>query len=350
MISDAELDRTGGNITHIGLFGDVLEFLPNRDKDADAMVIYDDNVEFMKAHFDRIQNPDGSYRSPKIKTGGKNVISVVSFIKDKAKEMSDDLKWYLFWFGLESEQLVFLFFNNESKTFNDICSIGIDLTKLPYSRNKTGKILYENDTTFSRILDYLEKIVNKSGKSFAEELEVAAQTNEKISKTYKKTYRTFDIEKAKDIFSQVGREGEVLVDKYFAQQLESELILYYDWKNRNKESGFPYDFSVETLGGEIFYLDVKTTSYSFEQKMIFSSQEIEFVTNCNYKYYIYRVYSDNEQKFLRICNNAKKLFSPIHHKTIQFKKDMKDIASVESVKMAILPLQRDLVFGKEIEL
>ncbi len=350
IISDAELDRTDGNITHIGLFGDVLEFLPNRDKSVDAMVIYEENVEFLTAHFDRIQNPDGSYRSPKIKTGGRDVVSVVSFIKDTAKSKSDTLKWYLFWFGLESEQLVFLFFNNESKTFADICSLGIDLSALPFSKTKTGKILYETDNSFLKILNYLEEIVNKSGKDFAAELEVAAQTNEQTSKTYKKNYRTFDVEKAKKVFARIGREGEELVDKYFASQLKSKSILHYDWKNRDGESGLPYDFSVETLSGEVYYLDVKTTNYAFEQKMIFSSQEIAFVDSCKNKYFIYRVYKNDEQKFLRICHNAKGLFSPIHSRTTQFENDIQDMAGIETVKMAILPLNESLKFSNEIAL
>ena len=350
IISDAELDRTDGNITHIGLFGDVLEFLPNRDKFADAMVIYEENVEFLTAHFDRIQNPDGTYRSPKIKTGGRDVVSVVSFIKDTAKSKPNNLKWYLFWFGLESEQLVFLFFNNESKTFGDICSLGIDLTELPYSKTRTGKILHETDTSFSKILDYLEKIVNKSGKSFAAELEVAVQTNEQTSKTYKKTYRTFDVEKAKKVFARIGREGEELVDKYFASQLKSKSILHYDWKNRDGESGLPYDFSVETMSGEVYYLDVKTTNYAFEQKMIFSSQEIAFVDSCKNKYFIYRVYKNDEQKCLRICHNAKGLFSPIHSRTMQFENDIENMAGIETVKMAILPSNESLKFSNEIAL
>lgn len=332
------------------MFGDVLGFLPNRDKDADAMVIYDDNVEFLTAHFDRIQNPDGSYRSPKIKTGGKNAVSVVSFIKDKAKEMSDDLKWYLFWFGLESEQLVFLFFNNQSKTFDDICSIGIDLTELPYSRTNTGKILYENDEAFSGILNYLEEIVNKSGKEIIQELEVAVQTNETVSHKYKSIYNPYDIKKAKDIFKRTGREGEELIDKYFTQLLSCGSIKNYEWKNKETESYLPYDFFVQKLDDEVYYLDVKTTRYSFEQKMVFSSQEIKFVDGCKYKYYIYRVYSNNDKKYLKICDNAKELFSPIHSKAVEFENILNEMAKVESIKMAILPLQETLVFGKEIAL
>lgn len=69
-----------------------------------------------------------------------------------------------------------------------------------------------------------------------------------------------------------------------------------------------------------------------------------------YKYYIYRVYKNDEQKFLRICHNAKNLFSPIHSKTTQFEDDIKDMAGIESVKMAILPLHKSLEFSKEIKL
>lgn len=350
-LTDADLGRANSSHqSHIGLYDEILTFLPNSANIDDALVVYNGNVEFLTANFGRIQNPDGSYRSPNIKTGGRNVVSVVSFIKDTAKSMSDNLKWYLFWFGLESEQLVFMFFNNQSETFKDICSLGIDLNELPYSRSKTGKILYETDTAFSKILSYLEEIVNKSGKNIAAELEVAAQTNEKISRKYRKTYKNFDIEKARSVFSRVGREGEELVDKYFANQLKANTIQHYDWKNRDGESGLPYDFTVETLTGELLYLDVKTTSYAFEQKMIFSSQEIEFVDNCEHKYYIYRVYNNDEKKYLRICKNAKTLFSPIHSKTIQFEDEIRDMAGIEAVKMAILPLHKSLEFGNEIAL
>ena len=32
---------------------------------------------------------------------------MVAFIRDKAKDYSEKIVWYLFWFGLESEQPVF---------------------------------------------------------------------------------------------------------------------------------------------------------------------------------------------------------------------------------------------------
>ena len=112
----------------------------------------------------------------------------------------------------------------------------------------------------------------------------------------------------------------------------------------------PYDFFVQKLNDEVYYLDVKTTKYSFEQKMVFSSQEIKFVDSCENKYYIYRVYTNNDKKYLKICDNAKDLFSPIHSKTADFQDVLDEMAKIESIKMAILPLQKTLVFGEEIAL
>ena len=343
-LTDADLGRSQrSNQTHIGLFDDVLTFLPNTIEIPDAMVVFNECVEVLTVSFDRIKNPNNTYRSPKIKTGGRDVVSVVSFIRDKAKEYSDNELWYLFWFGLKSEQPVFFLFNKNSNTYKDIVKLGIDLSGKVKSR------LEPKDSTYSSILEYLENIVNKSGKAIAEELEVVVQTNEKA----KRNYRAYDIDRARKIFASIGRNGEELVDAYFSKQLRKNLIAHYDWKNKDAESGLPYDFTVEALDGELFYLDVKTTNFGFKQKMIFSSQEIEFVNNCRYKYCIYRVYSDENDKsikHLKICDNAKDLFVPIQNKTLFLKKELNGMADIETIKLAIMPSQKSLVFGTAISL
>lgn len=340
-LTDADLGRKPtSHQTHIGLFGDVFTFLPNDIEIDDSMVIFDEQVELLPANFNRIENPDHTFRSPKIKTGGRAAVSVVSFIRDKAKEYPEEVIWYLFWFGLESEQPVFFLFNKNSDTYNDMIKIGVNL------KENIKEKLTPIDSTYDDLLKYLENIVNRSGKTIAEELEVVAQTNDKT----KEKYRTYDINKAKQIFSAIGRTGEELVNDYFTEQLAKNRIAHYEWKNKEKESGLPYDFSVETLQNEVLYLDVKTTNYGFEQKMIFSSQEIKFVDGCKNKYYIYRVYSNDNKKCLKICSNAKELFSPLQRKTMDFERILDEMAKIESIKMAILPTQETLVFGDEIAL
>ena len=179
----------------------------------------------------------------------------------------------------------------------------------------------------------------------AEELEVIAQT----TAVAPKKYREYDMNKAREIFAKIGKEGEFLVERHFAKLKESGEIINYKWLNEERESGLPYDFYFETLTGEIIYLDVKTTNYKFAQKMIFSSQEIDFATSTNSKYYIYRVYLNDEgERCVKICTNAKGLFMYIHCKTADYESTLVNIAKLETIKLAILPTQEDLRFGQQI--
>ena len=116
-LSDADLGRAEkSHQTHIGLFDDVLTFLSNSAIIKDAMIIYNNKAEILPLHFDRIQNPDGSFRSPKIRAGVNSDESVLSFIRNKVRQVLPNGTWYLFWFGLKSGQPVFLIFEKESQT------------------------------------------------------------------------------------------------------------------------------------------------------------------------------------------------------------------------------------------
>lgn len=89
-LTDADLGRSEtSNQTHIGLFGDVFTYLPNSFDIDDCMLIYENSVEFLPLNFNRIQNPDGTYRSPKIRKGEHNEVSVVTFIRIKPRSLEN---------------------------------------------------------------------------------------------------------------------------------------------------------------------------------------------------------------------------------------------------------------------
>lgn len=341
-LTDADLGRSKtSNQTHIGLFGDVFTYLPNSFALDDCMLIFNNYVETLPLNFDRIENPDGSFRSPKIRKGERNEVSVVTFIRDRANEVDSSVKWYLFWFGLKGGQPVFFLFNEKSETFNEISSFGIELSDRIKNR------ITEQNAQFTPLLEYLEKIVNDSGKIIVEDLEVVVQT----TSIAQKKYRDYDINKAREIFAKIGKEGEFLVEQYFSKLKKSGEIVNYKWMNAEKESGFPYDFYYETKTGDIVYLDVKTTNYKFAQKMIFSSQEINFVTSTNSKYFIFRVFSnENKERCLKICNNAKELFTSIHNKTLEYEQSLSNDAGLETIKFAVMPNHDSLKFGQSITL
>lgn len=341
-LTNADLGRSKtSNQTHIGLFGDVFTYLPNRSEINDSMLIYNSNVEFLPLNFDRIENPDGTYRSPKIRKGERNEVSVVTFIRDRAKECDESLKWYLFWFGLKGGQPVFFLFNEKADTYKEITMLGIELK--PNVKNR----ITEQNKQFTDLLLYLEKLVNVTGEKIVEDLEVIAQT----TVTVPENYREYDMNKAREIFAKIGKEGEFLIDHYFSELKKSGEIVNYKWLNEEREKGLPYDFYYETNSGDIIYLDVKTTNYKFAQKMIFSSQEIKFVTSTDSKYHIFRVYiNENGERCVRICTNAKGLFMYVHCRTMDYESALKDAAAIETVKLAILPTQEELKFGQQIVL
>lgn len=106
------------NQTHIGLYNDVLQFLDD-NAITTAMLVYGDYCKMLDCYFDRIENPDGTFRSPKIRIGEKNEVSVVSKIREFA--MTDaSADWYLLWSGLENKDLVFWLVNSNSNDYNVI--------------------------------------------------------------------------------------------------------------------------------------------------------------------------------------------------------------------------------------
>ena len=127
-LTDADLGRTDGHTTHIGLFGNVLTFLPDKDFDDEALFLYNKTSQNVSYYFDRINRKNGDVNSPKIKSGGYNVVSVTTLIKSIANEQIDDRRWFLLWFGLESEKVVFYLFSSNSEDYNQLSQI-IDLQK-----------------------------------------------------------------------------------------------------------------------------------------------------------------------------------------------------------------------------
>lgn len=330
--------------THIGLFDDVLTFLPNSIEIDDSLLVYNNQIDVLPLSFDRIQSQNGIFRSPKIRAGGRDIVSVVSVIREiTSSHYTDEVVWYLFWFGLKSEQIVFLLFSNDSDIYEEITLMGLTLTD-----STKNRISIENEN-FNEIVKYLESIVNNSGHQIAASLEIEIQKG--TSKTIKNRYRKYDISKAQEIFSKIGLKGEELIDTYLSTLKHKKQICSYCWENKDDESGLPYDFHIEMLDGTIIYLDVKTTNYNFDQKMVFSGSEIKFaLDNISNEYHVFRVYQNNESWCLKICRNCIHLFNSIQDCKNIFDSNLDSLAEIMNIKYSISPLQESLTFDAEIVL
>ncbi len=345
-LTEADLgQKITSHQTHIGLFDDILTFLPNQsDIDEQALLIYEKEIIPLSLNFNRIQNPDGSYRSPKIRIGNRDEVSIVSTIRDFASKNTGAI-WYLFWFGLESEQIVFLLFNNESNTYKDILGLGLNL-----KQRKRGRIT-KKDSIFNSVLDYIEQNIDCSAQDLLKELEIDIQ----LSNTYEreKKLRKFDIQKAQQIFSEIGRQGEVIIAKYFENLMLNKEIKTYSWMNRETESSYPYDFYYQDLYDNIIYVDVKTTKFEFEQKIVYSDKEIAYaLTKPKGCYNIFRVYNlGNNNAELRICKDCLSYFTLINDNINQFQQSLHSLhTSINTINIAFSPNVSHLFFESKISL
>jgi len=344
LLSDADLGRSAGNTTHIGLKQSVLTFLHDRDEVLeDSIFVYENSFDYIDAHFDRIERNYGEFNAPKIKTGGKDIVSVTSTIRDTAKNTDNDLRWFLFWFGLKNEKVVFMLFNQRSNDYTEICKLGLNLDNI----TRGAKVVDSRLT--SSIAAFIENKVNRNGLPTIRELEVESQIgliqpNGRIGR--------YDIDKANANFKRIGRLGEVLVNEYLKSKYLCRDILHYTWYNDEKESGLPYDFTIENHNGNIVNLDVKTTKFDFSQKIIFSNQEIDFIARTHENYNVYRVYyGDSDSPYVRICDDCHNLATRIAAITSEYRKNLILVhTDLLGAKLALSPNHELLSFKQEIKL
>lgn len=344
-LTEADLGRTAGNTTHIGLFGNVLTFLPDSDFEDEALFLYNKTSQNVPYFFDRIMRENGDVNSPKIKKGGKNVVSVTALIQDIANENIDNRKWFLLWFGLESEKVVFYLFSSNSEDYNQL-SQTIDLQK-----NLVKKQINFGDTNYNSLLNTLENYLNANTSEILQELEVQSQIGNIINEN--KKYKPIDILNANKRFQETGKKGEELIAEYFEGLKSKKQIFSYNWYNQSMETGLPYDFHLQMNDQNTIFIDVKSTNYKFEQPMIFSNQEIDFINNTP-NYNIYRVYDLLEEiavPKLKICANSKNLAGHINPYFLTLKNALKTQSiKLQTAKMLIEPNNNLLTFSNSINL
>lgn len=339
-LTDADLGRGTSHQTHIGLYGDVLTYLQDQEVEQSAMFIYKDTCDIIDCYFDRIENPDGTFRSPKIRKGPNGSISVVTIIRDLVAEEKEYFDWFLIWFGLESGEIVFYLFNVQSANFEQLANL------LNLSNKSNGRII-STDHLFENLIRYLENIVNINSTELISELEVVSQ----IGSNRNRRFKQFDIERANKIFKDIGRQGEVCVAQYLDKLKFENKITNFSWFNSESESGLPFDFTIQDLRQNIIHMDVKSTSFKFEQPMIFSNQEVEFITETP-NYHIYRVYDLSEDiKHLKICADSKLYMPSLKASIDKFSSEIEvNKAKLQTIKLAIPPLMDKLTFSNEISL
>lgn len=312
--------------THIGLYENMLDFLDDADTTT-GMLIYEDYCEILNCDFDRIENLDGTYRSPKIRKGTTGINTIVKQIRAFAAA-NPQRSYYLLWLGLDSNELLFWLIDDTSNDYLQVCRF------LP----RVNKVYDDSQIDFPVLLSFIEAKVNKVSIEIQQELEITAQTGTNISR---RKYKPIDVEKAQRRFKETGRNGEELINEYLEQLQRQSAIHSFQWENKDRESGKPFDFTVNPGRSDERYIDVKSTLYKFEQPLIFSNGEVHFIQSvADDKYSVFRVYDmDDLQTKLRICQNCLNYMRGLDGIITNFQNEMTSAtaARVQEMKIAVMP-------------
>jgi hypothetical protein len=302
-LTSSDLGFANNGVTHIGLFKDTFNFLDiSERRSLVSTLIYQNSTFDLLSIFDPITRADGTLDAPKIRKGdGDELIvgnvkmdSVVRQVR-RIAETNVNTERYLLWFGLDTDELVYLLFDRDSNDFSSITGI---IGRIDERKIKIGNNIVE----FRLLIQFLNSKVETVNFEYYEELEVASQTGS-ISTSKRVIPRVRDIAKANKLFKETGIKGEELLYQYFERQKSISTIKDFKWMNQSMETGMPYDFEITNLDNSIVFSDAKSTSYKFELPIILSFGELNFINDNRNHYLIHRLYSINETPKMRVCSS-----------------------------------------------
>lgn len=148
------------NQTHIGLFENTLTSVDNLHLIDFCYLVTEKESKKLLCLLDYIENPDGTFRSPKIRKGandeliidGNEINSVVREIRKITSSLTGSNDWYLLWFATDDQKLVFCLFEFRSELF-DLISYKLDGIKQRQQYDTTSEAFFK---TMALINPYLK--------------------------------------------------------------------------------------------------------------------------------------------------------------------------------------------------
>lgn len=159
-LSEADLGLSNNSHqTHIGLFENSLTCIDELHLIDLCYLVTEKVNKKLLCLLDYIENPDGTFRSPKIRKGAKEELifnghemnSVVREIRKIVSEKEGVNNWYLLWFATDNQYLVFVLFEFRSKLFD---SLSVKMDGL-----KQRQLLGANDNAFYNCLKVLKAYI-----------------------------------------------------------------------------------------------------------------------------------------------------------------------------------------------
>ena len=331
-LTDADLKRSPlSNQTHIGLSNDSLTFMQDNKMEYMGMLIYGSYCDIVQCEVGRIRRENGKYDAPNVKSGGKdNDNNVVKIIRDFASK-KPSTPFYLLWFGLDSGTVLFWLISRDSTDFK-ILDKFCNFDTIPDKRIRT----YERgDSMFAPVLQYARERLEFVSIDLQKDLEISAETE-----TDNPKFKDEDIKKARTYIQELGRKGEEMVNEFLQKEKHEHRVSSFEWVNQSSEKGRPYDFFIKYSSGQEQWMDVKTTDHEFDQMVIVSKNEINFITEKkDPEYAIFRVYSKQDTSAkLKICSHCLRYISKLQRDINYMTASMSDYrANIVNYKIAFEP-------------
>lgn len=289
-INESEKGNETSHQTHIGLFeGSLKEY--SQPRRLHSQVLFEDDSYDCLSFIEPIVPGDktAKKRSPKIREGNKNddfifngvvLKSAYKIIIDIINETDPSLNWYILWFEVDTEEIIYLLFNEESHLKKEIENtiaepIHPKKSKAPWNR----KIFSSDGITFTNIVDFLSNKLEQANLDYIEYIEDLQEDEPYEPQFAGKVTRREDIQKNWTRIRETGRKGEELINNELEMLKIHGEIEEFTWMNKHSESGEPFDFKI-LVQNEYIFIDVKASVNSFnDQKFYISRNELAFISN-----------------------------------------------------------------------
>lgn len=303
-LSDADLGLGKSHQTHIGLYGEVLAYLPDHFYSEKGLLFNDGNYNLVTMFFDRITNPDGTTRSPKFRLGEANTVSLVGCTREIVKDNPNEV-WYLLWFGIANGSIISILFNEQDNFFELMEIQGI------MSKKEFKKVISDSDISFSSLVDTLQGWILSIMHDSLREIETSLFS--------KKSLIARDLELNK-IFNLSERLYSVyqLAVSHISQYLESQkhigVFLGYELLPRIGNQSYSYIFSIIKKTGESKKMILKATEFDIKQPFMLNFEDLQLIheTHSYSAIGMIRLFEiDDNGCMMQICDSLQQLTSQV---------------------------------------
>lgn len=303
-LTEADLGLGKSHQTHIGLYGEVLSYLPDHGYSEKGLLFYNHTFNFVTMLFDRITNSDGTTRSPKFRLGDMNTISLVGRIREIVQD-APCANWHLLWFGIDNGSVFSILFNDKDEIFKSLANQGI----VNSANNK--RVVSSADACFSSLNDILQVWVyaNMQGSLGKMELSVLSQRSLSKEELYLERILNFS-ERSITVYHLAITH----LYHYLESQKQQGAILGYELSSQTGGQARSYIFTIIKKNGESKTMLLKATEFDVKQLFMLGIEDLQlmYATPSNSPIGIFRLFKvESSGCMLQICNSLPHLVSQV---------------------------------------